>query len=128
RQLRTWAARFTPADIARLKEVPVETLTRAQLRVMREQRSRFSPVLDGLAFTEHPFLPQAPARSSHLPMMVGTTRTELSNQLGYEEGAFTPPRTSRPPSPPSAPRTPRPRRRNSISPSPRPGAMCATPR
>ena len=80
---------IAPADIARLKEVPVETLTRAQLRVMREQRSRFSPVLDGLAFTEHPFLPQAPARSSHLPMMVGTTRTELSNQLGYEEGAFT---------------------------------------
>ena len=79
---------IAPADIGKLLEVPVETLTRAQLRVMRETRSRFSPVLDGLAFTEHPFLPQAPARSSALPMMVGTTRTELSNQLGYEDGAF----------------------------------------
>ena len=79
---------IAPADIGKLLEVPVETLTRAQLRVMRETRSRFSPVLDGLAFTEHPFLPQAPARSNALPMMVGTTRTELSNQLGYEDGAF----------------------------------------
>lgn len=79
---------IAPVDIEKLLAVPVEALTRAQLRVMREMRSRFSPVLDGLAFTEHPFVPNAPARSNHLPMMVGTTRTELSNQLGYEDGAF----------------------------------------
>lgn len=79
---------IAPGDIGKLLDVPVETLTRAQLRVMRETRSRFSPVLDGLAFTAHPFQPEAPAISNDLPMMVGTTRTELSNQLGYEDGAF----------------------------------------
>ena len=77
-----------PGDAARLLEVPMDALSVAQLKVMRETRSRFSPVLDGLAFKDHPFLPQAPAISNHLPMMVGTTRTELSNQLGYEPGAF----------------------------------------
>lgn len=77
-----------PGDAARLLETSTDALTSAQLKVMRETRSRFSPVLDGLAFTDHPFLPSAPAISNHLPMMVGTTRTELSNQLGYEAGAF----------------------------------------
>jgi para-nitrobenzyl esterase len=79
---------IAPGDAAKLLEVPTEALTSAQLKVMRESRSRFSPVLDGLAFQAHPFVPDAPAISSHLPMMVGTTRTELSNQLGYEAGAF----------------------------------------
>lgn len=77
-----------PGDAARLLDVPMDALSVAQLKVMRETRSRFSPVLDGLAFKDHPFLPNAPAISNHLPMMVGTTRTELSNQLGYEPGAF----------------------------------------
>ncbi len=75
-------------DAARLIDVPMETLTKAQIKVMRETRSRFSPVLDGVIFQAHPFSPEAPAISNHLPMMVGTTRTELSNQLGYEPGAF----------------------------------------
>lgn len=79
---------LAPGDAARLLEVPMDALSVAQLKVMRETRSRFSPVLDDRAFTSHPFLPQAPAISNHLPMMVGTTRTELSNQLGYEPGAF----------------------------------------
>jgi para-nitrobenzyl esterase len=79
---------LAPGDAARLLEAPMDALSAAQLKVMRDTRSRFSPVLDGLAFKDHPFLPNAPAISSHLPMMVGTTRTELSNQLGYEPGAF----------------------------------------
>lgn len=79
---------IAPTDAGRLLEVSVEALTKAQIRVMRAMRSRFSPVLDGLAFQTDPFLPDAPQISNAMPMMVGTTRTELSNQLGYEEGAF----------------------------------------
>ncbi|RYF96909.1 MAG: carboxylesterase/lipase family protein, partial [Caulobacteraceae bacterium] len=79
---------LAPSDAAKLLDASVEALSAAQLKVMRETRSRFSPVLDGLAFKSHPFLPASPAISNHLPMMVGTTRTELSNQLGYEPGAF----------------------------------------
>ena len=79
---------IAPNQVERLLDVSVDALSAAQIKVMRETRSRFSPVLDGLAFTDHPFLPEAPAQSNHLPMMVGTTRTELSNQLGYQEGVF----------------------------------------
>ena len=79
---------IAPNQVDRLLDVSVDALSAAQIKVMRETRSRFSPVLDGLAFQAHPFLPEAPARSNHLPMMVGTTRTELSNQLGYQEGVF----------------------------------------
>lgn len=79
---------IAPGQAAKLLEVSTEALSAAQFRVMRESRSRFSPVLDGLAFQSHPFVPHAPKVSLHLPMMVGTTRTELSNQLGYEEGVF----------------------------------------
>ncbi|MET3528537.1 carboxylesterase/lipase family protein [Phenylobacterium koreense] len=79
---------IAPGQAARLLEFPTEALSAAQFKVMRESRSRFSPVLDGLAFQTHPFVPEAPKVSLDLPMMVGTTRTELSNQLGYEDGVF----------------------------------------
>lgn len=79
---------IAPDQAAKLLAVPTETLSAAQFKVMRESHSRFSPVLDGLAFQSHPFVPEAPKVSLDLPMMVGTTRTELSNQLGYEEGVF----------------------------------------
>src|SRR5690606_20873669 len=35
-----------------------------------------------------PWLPNAPALSSDLPMMLGTTRTELTNQMGSIPGIF----------------------------------------
>jgi para-nitrobenzyl esterase len=79
---------IAPGQADKLLAVPTETLSAAQFKVMRESRSRFSPVLDGLTFQSHPFVPEAPKVSLDLPMMVGTTRTELSNQLGYEEGVF----------------------------------------
>lgn len=78
-----------PRDQARrLQQVPQEALTSAQLSVIKKANYRFSPVLDGVAFQEHPFLPNAPRISNHLPMMLGTTRTELSNQLGRLPGVF----------------------------------------
>jgi len=76
------------ADARRLQTLPMEQLIAAQAKVIGEANYRFSPVLDGLTFEEHPFLPNAPKRSSRLPMMVGTTRTELSNQLGRLPGVF----------------------------------------
>lgn len=76
------------SEARRLQHVPVDELTRAQLAVRRELGGRFSPTLDGNAFRSHPFYPDAPTISSHVPMMLGTTRTELTNQLGGVEGIF----------------------------------------
>lgn len=76
------------ADARKLQTIDIETLSTAQRKVIGAAGSRFSPMLDGKSFIAHPFLPDAPAISSHLPMMLGTTRTELTNQMGREPGIF----------------------------------------
>ncbi len=75
-------------EARRLQTIDVETLTRAQLEVIASAGRRFSPVLDGMTFTTQPWLPEAPSLSSHIPMMLGTTRTELTNQMGGIPGIF----------------------------------------
>jgi para-nitrobenzyl esterase len=75
-------------DARKLQALDVETLSAAQRKVIAGAGARFSPVLDGLTFTAHPFLPDAPSISNHLPMMLGTTRTELTNQMGRVPGIF----------------------------------------
>jgi len=71
-----------------LQTLDVETLSAAQRKVIGAAGSRFSPMLDDKTFTAHPFLPNAPTISNHLPMMLGTTRTELTNQMGRIPGIF----------------------------------------
>jgi para-nitrobenzyl esterase len=72
----------------RLQTIDIETLSAAQRKVISAAGARFSPVLDNHTFTAHPWLPEAPAISSHIPMMLGTTRTELTSQLGTVPGIF----------------------------------------
>ncbi len=79
---------ISKADARKLQTIDIETLSTAQRKVIGAAGARFSPMLDGKTFTAHPFLPDAPAISSHLPMMLGTTRTELTNQLGRTPGIF----------------------------------------
>lgn len=42
----------------------------------------FGPVLDGRSLTRHPFWPDAPAQSAHIPMMIGNCREETLAFLG----------------------------------------------
>lgn len=76
------------ADARKLQTIDVKTLSAAQRKVIGTAGARFSPVLDNRTFTAHPFLPNAPQISNHLPMMLGTCRTELTNQMGNEPGIF----------------------------------------
>jgi len=76
------------ANARKLQTIDIETLSTAQRKVIGAAGARFSPMLDGKTFTVHPFLPDAPMISSSLPMMLGTTRTELTNQLGRTPGIF----------------------------------------
>lgn len=77
-----------PKDARALQEVPQERLTAAQRQVAMKAGYRFEPVLDDLTFTAHPFVPRAPSRTAQVPMMLGTTRTELSNQLGRDPTVY----------------------------------------
>lgn len=69
---------IAPRDARRLQDVPTDVLVDAQAKV----RGRFSPTADGVVFDDHPWDPAAPTLSAHVPLMVGTCRTELSNQVG----------------------------------------------
>lgn len=69
---------ITAGDVRALQEVPTERLVEAQAKV----RGRFSPTLDGVVFDRHPWDPDGPSLSADIPLMVGTCRTELSNQVG----------------------------------------------
>ncbi len=69
-------------DARKLLDVPTDMLVEAQRAAIADAGYRFEPVLDGQVFREQPFIPRAPSRTAALPMMLGTTRTELSNQLG----------------------------------------------
>ncbi len=62
----------------RLQELPMKELLAANRAVGR----RYSPTLDDVVFHRHPWDPDAPATAFEVPMIVGTCRTELSNQLG----------------------------------------------
>lgn len=78
-----------PANARSLQDVPWETLGAAQRKVIGAAGYRFEPNLDGINFTEHPFIPNAPRRTAQVPLMLGTTRTELSNQLGRDPSIYT---------------------------------------
>jgi para-nitrobenzyl esterase len=75
-------------DARKLQTIDVEVLGEAQRKVIAAAGSRFSPVLDNKTFVAHPFLPNAPKISSQLPMILGTNRTELTNQMGRVPGIF----------------------------------------
>ena len=73
-------------DARGLQALPWEQVYEAQREVLSEMNYRFSPVIDGVTFTGHPFDPAAPQISANVPMIIGTTRTELSSQLGNQPG------------------------------------------
>ena len=69
-------------DARKLQNIPMRDLLRANRDLSRATARRFSPTLDGATFDAHPWDPEAPATAFDIPMMIGTCRTELSNQLG----------------------------------------------
>jgi len=75
-------------DVRALQRLPMRDVRRANRDLGRATRLRFAPTLDGSVFDAHPWDPQAPAVSAHVPMLIGTCRTELSNQLGFDESNF----------------------------------------
>ena len=72
-------------DAHKLQHIPWRDLRRANRDITRETRLRYSPTLDATTFAAHPWDPEAPSSAATIPMMIGTCRTELSNQLGNGE-------------------------------------------
>lgn len=72
----------------RLQDIDWQQLQNAQRRVLSKLQMRFAPVWDDSVFHSHPWDPSAPDTSASVPMLIGTTRTELSSQAGNDESVY----------------------------------------
>ena len=75
------------SDVAGLQAVPWTTLLETQgkleaaARAKGEAPTSFAPVVDGIALPRHPFDPDAPDVSSHVPMIISTALDERSYRM-----------------------------------------------
>jgi len=79
---------IAPAEARKLRDVPRDLLGAKQREVIAAAGYRFEPVIDGVSFKADPWLPNAPKQTAKVPLMLGTTQTELSNQLGRDPAIF----------------------------------------
>ncbi len=78
-----------PYDIAALLDVDTETLvaaTRTKDPTLFNRSVYFGPVLDQDALPRHPFYPDAPGQSVHIPMIIGNTLDETRAFHGRDPG------------------------------------------
>ena len=88
RRAEVWleALGLTPDRIDAVRTLPVERLIEAAGATdpILGGSLYFGPVLDGRSLTRHPFWPDAPAQSAHIPMIIGNTREETLAFLGND--------------------------------------------
>ncbi|HVY65361.1 MAG TPA: carboxylesterase family protein [Gammaproteobacteria bacterium] len=81
-----------PTAWRELQDVPLEKLMSAYFATVRrmnvdQMTMGFSPNVDGVAIAQHPFHPVAAPVSADVPLLVGSTRTELTSSA--DAAAFT---------------------------------------
>jgi para-nitrobenzyl esterase len=73
------------SQVRELQNLPVDRIMSAYFQVVRKMNvdqmtMGFSPTMDGKAVSRHPFHPVASDVSPDVPLMIGSTRTELTSQ------------------------------------------------
>jgi para-nitrobenzyl esterase len=78
------ALEIAPVDaVKRLNEMPLEQLVAGYAKAARTQpRPNWRPVVDGRTLPAGPMWPQAPAVSANIPLMIGSTETEMTMLIG----------------------------------------------
>lgn len=71
------ALQLKPGDVRKLRDIPAEKLLQAINRASAAM-GQFRPIAGSPALPGHPFHPTAPALSAQVPMLIGTTLTEMS--------------------------------------------------
>jgi len=79
------------SQVRELQNLPVEKIMSAYFAVTRsmnvdQMTMGFSPTMDGKAVPRHPFAPTASDVSASVPLMLGSTRTELTSSA--DDAAF----------------------------------------
>jgi len=68
---------LTPKRIDELQDLPIERLL-ALTEPGAKLIPALAPVVDGVSLPADPFAPQAPAQSADIPLLIGTTETEVT--------------------------------------------------
>jgi para-nitrobenzyl esterase len=84
---------LTPGDVRELQQVPPQQLLRAYYNIYDRAGGDgtmgivqgFVPVVDGVALPRHPFVPDAPGQSASVPLIIGSTRAELTGYITAAE-------------------------------------------
>ena len=76
-----------PADAASLATLPMERIVEGYAKAARGG-AVYRPVVDGRSLPVGPFAPDAPAMSANIPMIIGTTATEMTLFTGSDADAF----------------------------------------
>jgi para-nitrobenzyl esterase len=78
--------------IARIQSLPLEKILEATQAKdpsrVENNRLYFGPVLDNQVLLRHPFYPDAPAQSRHIPLVIGNTKDETRAFLGGDPDNF----------------------------------------
>ncbi|HSS20480.1 MAG TPA: carboxylesterase/lipase family protein [Pyrinomonadaceae bacterium] len=85
------ALKLTPQRVTEIRNVPAERLLEAinaRDPVLPFGGISFAPVLDERTLKRHPFYPDAPSQSAHIPMIIGNTHDETRAFLGGDETNF----------------------------------------
>lgn len=85
------ALKLSPERAAEIRTLPAERLLEAinaRDPVLQFGSISFAPVLDERSLKRHPFYPDAPAQSAHIPMIIGNTHDETRAFLGGDESNF----------------------------------------
>ncbi|HEY0431633.1 MAG TPA: carboxylesterase family protein, partial [Pyrinomonadaceae bacterium] len=85
------ALKLSPQRAAELRTIPADKLLEAinaRDPVLPFGGVSFAPVLDERSLQRHPFYPDAPSQSAHVPMIIGNTHDETRAFLGGDENNF----------------------------------------
>lgn len=84
--------KLAPEDVGRLRTLPMERLLEAtaarDFSRIEDTSLYFGPVMDAQSLHRHPFWPDAPPQSSHIPLVIGNTRDETRAFLGNDPANF----------------------------------------
>jgi para-nitrobenzyl esterase len=84
---------LSKTQVRELQAIPLDRLMSAYFEVVRKMNvdqmtQGFSPLVDGSVIPQHPFEPASPV-SRDVPVMVGSTRTELTSSAQPEDFSLT---------------------------------------
>jgi para-nitrobenzyl esterase len=85
------ALKLSAERVSEIRTLPVERLLEAintRDPVLPFGGVSFAPVLDERSLQRHPFYPDAPPQSAHIPMIIGNTHDETRAFLGNVESNF----------------------------------------